>query len=76
MTALFKRFHHCIIKTIYTINLVLQINVELLSSVQYPRMDKVLGWGTNEWVANSLGPEQTSALQIKTRSAQPFNVYL
>ena len=27
------------------------------------------GWRTNEWVANALGPGQTSALQIKTRSA-------
>ena len=33
-----------------------------------------LGWtkylfgSSNEWVANSLGPGQTSALQIKTRS--------
>ena len=34
-----------------------------------PRPDEVLGWRTNEWIANPLGPEQTSALQIKTRSA-------
>ena len=33
-----------------------------------PRPDEVLGWITNEWVANPLGPGQTSALQIKTRS--------
>ena len=31
---------------------------------------------TNEWVANPLGPRQTSALLIKTRSAKLFNVYL
>ena len=34
-----------------------------------PRPDKVLGWRTNEWVANQLGLGQTSALQKKTRSA-------
>ena len=34
------------------------------------------GWRTNKWVANPLGPGQTSALQIKTRSAKSFNVYL
>ena len=28
---------------------------------------EVLGWKSNEWVANTLGPGQTSALQIKTR---------
>ena len=31
--------------------------------------DKVLVGELNEWVANPLGPGQTSALQIKTRSA-------
>ena len=31
--------------------------------------DKVLIGELNEWVANPLGPDQTSALQIKTRSA-------
>ena len=31
--------------------------------------DKVLVEEINEWVANPLGPGQTSALQIKTRSA-------
>ena len=31
--------------------------------------DKVLVGGLNDWVANPLGPGQTSALQIKTRSA-------
>ena len=30
---------------------------------------KVLGKKSNEWVANPLGLGQTSALQIKTRSA-------
>ena len=30
---------------------------------------EVLGWNSNEWVANPLDPGQTSALQIKTRSA-------
>ena len=38
--------------------------------------DKVLVGELNEWVANPLGPGQTSALKIKTRSAQSFNVYL
>ena len=28
---------------------------------------EVLGWKSNEWVANPLGPGQTSALQIKIR---------
>ena len=31
--------------------------------------DKVLVGELNEWVANPLGPGQTSALQIKIRSA-------
>ena len=31
--------------------------------------DKVLVGELNKWVANPLGPGQTSALQIKTRSA-------
>ena len=31
--------------------------------------DKVLVGELNEWVANPQGPGQTSALQIKTRSA-------
>ena len=31
--------------------------------------DKVLVGELNKWVANTLGPGQTSALQIKTRSA-------
>ena len=31
--------------------------------------DKVLVGELNEWVANPLGPGQTSAQQIKTRSA-------
>ena len=31
--------------------------------------DKVLVGELNEWVANPLGPGQTSTLQIKTRSA-------
>ena len=31
--------------------------------------DKVLVGEINEWVANPIGPGQTSALQIKTRSA-------
>ena len=31
--------------------------------------DKVLVGELNTWVANPLGPGQTSALQIKTRSA-------
>ena len=31
--------------------------------------DKVLVGELNEWVANPLGPGQTSALKIKTRSA-------
>ena len=35
--------------------------------------DKVLVGELNEWVANPLGPGQTSTLQIKTRSASPFN---
>ena len=35
--------------------------------------DKVLVGELNEWVANPLGPGQTSALQIKTRSAWSFN---
>ena len=32
-------------------------------------LDKVLVGKLNEWVANPLGPGQTSALQIKTRFA-------
>ena len=32
-------------------------------------LDKVLVGELNKWVANPLGPGQTSALQIKTRSA-------
>ena len=38
--------------------------------------DKVLVGELNEWVANPLGPGQTSALQIKTRSAKSLNIYL
>ena len=38
-------------------------------NVFFAMPDEVLSWRTNEWVANPLGPEQTSALQIKTRSA-------
>ena len=38
--------------------------------------DKVLVGELNKLVANPLGPGQTSALQIKTRSASSFNVYL
>ena len=38
--------------------------------------DKVLVGELNKWVAHPLGPGQTSALQIKTRSASSFNVYL
>ena len=34
------------------------------------------GRGASEWVANPLCPGHTSALQIKTRSAKSFNVYL
>ena len=41
--------------------------IECSFSVAEP--DKVLGWRTNEWAANQPGPGQTSALQIKTRSA-------
>ena len=41
----------------------------LLASCLVARPDKVLSWRTIEWVANPLGPGQTSAIQIKTRSA-------
>ena len=37
-------------------------------SVWFVGLVEVLGWKSNEWVANPLGPGQTSALQIKTRS--------
>ena len=38
--------------------------------------DKVPVGELNKWVANPIGPGQTSALQIKTRSALSFNIYL
>ena len=43
--------------------------VTLKWTVWFLGLDEVLGKRTNEWVANPLGPGQTSALQIKTRSA-------
>ena len=39
------------------------------SGVWVAEPDKVLVRELNKWVANPLGPGQTSALQIKTRSA-------
>ena len=36
---------------------------------------KYLVGRANEWVANLLGPRQTSALQIKTKSAWSFKVW-
>ena len=41
----------------------------LLMDVWVAEPDKVLVGELNEWVANPLVPDQTSALQIKTRSA-------
>ena len=40
-----------------------------LKGVWFLGRTKYLVGRTNEWVANPLGPLQTSALQIKTRSA-------
>ena len=37
---------------------------------------KYLVGRNNKWVAYPLDPGQTSALKMKTRSAQSFNVYL
>ena len=36
-------------------------------TVWFLSLVEVLGWKSNEWVANPIGPGQTSALQMKTR---------
>ena len=40
-----------------------------MQDVWVAELDKVLVEELNEWVTNPLGPDQTSALQIKTTSA-------
>ena len=46
-----------------------EINKYFISCCTVAEPDKVLVGELNKWVANPLGPGQTSALQIKTRSA-------
>ena len=41
----------------------------LVPGVWFLGLVEVLGWKSNDWVDNPLGPGQTSAIQIKTRSA-------
>ena len=50
-------------------------NEERKVNVWFLGRTKYLVGRTNEWVANPLGLWQTSALQIKTRSAWSFKVY-
>ena len=48
---------------------IIKNNLIFTSTVWFRGRTKYLVGRTNEWVANPLGPGQTSALQIKTRSA-------
>ena len=55
---------------------IIKNNLIFTSTVWFRGRTKYLVGRTNEWVANPLGPGQTSVLRIKTRPALLFNIYL